>query len=76
MVARPSPSLSEACAMIRQDMEDDVARFDGQPLTGALVAEMHGNLAAAVSALAGIALALEERIDSHRINTPHGGAAS
>lgn len=34
------------------DMESDVAAFDGKPLTGKTVAEIHGTLAATVQALA------------------------
>jgi hypothetical protein len=41
---------------IIQDMADGVERFDGMPVNGSLVAEIHANLAAAVSALAEILL--------------------
>jgi hypothetical protein len=45
-----------ALGAIIQDMADDVERFDGMPVNGALVAEIHANLAAAVCALAEILL--------------------
>lgn len=62
MTADVAPETLEAlltrmravCADIRQDMEDDVHRFDGAPFNGRTVATIHGNLAAAVSALAGM----------------------
>lgn len=40
------------CSLIKHDMASDVASFDGKPLDGKIVAEIHGNLAAAISALA------------------------
>jgi hypothetical protein len=48
----------EVLGLIVQDMAADVTRFDGAPLDGKTVAEMHANLAAAVSALAEIMLAV------------------
>lgn len=44
----------EVLDMIIQDMEDDVRKFDGAPLTGKTVAEIHGSLAATIQALAKI----------------------
>lgn len=68
-------ALREACTLIRQDMEQDVREFDGLPLAGKTVATIHGNLAAAVSALAGMIAALDERIDQaiedHIEDRPH-----
>lgn len=40
------------CDEIVRDMERDVAAFDGRPLDGRTVAEIHGTLAAAVASLA------------------------
>lgn len=54
--------IARTAALIKADMESDVRRFDGQPLDGKTVAEMHGNLAAAISALAGMVAALAEQI--------------
>jgi hypothetical protein len=42
----------EVLEMIITDMEEDVKKFDGAPLTGKTVAEIHANLAAAIQALA------------------------
>ncbi len=53
----PEPTLArihETCLLIKQDMENDASRFDGAPVDGRVVAEIHGNLAAAISALAGM----------------------
>jgi hypothetical protein len=71
--------IRSVAATIRQDMADDVLRFDGQPLTGKLVAEVHANLAAAVSALAGmvdkltehVETAIDSAIEFHREYAPH-----
>jgi len=46
--------------MIAQDMKEDVAKFDGQPFTGKIVAEYFGNQAAAIAALANIIKAILE----------------
>lgn len=46
--------IREVCAEIKVDMERDVAEFDGRPMDGRVVAEIHGTLAATVSALAGM----------------------
>jgi hypothetical protein len=59
-------SIREACEEIRADMEADVYMFDGRQLDGRLVAEMHANLAAAVSALAGMIIVLDERKEETR----------
>lgn len=40
--------------MIQDDMKSDVVEFDGKPLTGRAVGTIHGNLAAAISTLAGM----------------------
>lgn len=40
------------CQEIVRDMQRDVAAFDGKPLDGRTVAEIHATLAAAISALA------------------------
>jgi hypothetical protein len=37
---------------IIEDMENDVRSFEGRPLNGKTIGEMHGNLAAAIGALA------------------------
>lgn len=42
------------CQEIVRDMERDVRAFDGRPLDGRTVAEIHATLAAAISALAGV----------------------
>lgn len=44
----------EVITEIIADMERDVEEFDGKPLTGKTVAEIHGTLAATVQALAKI----------------------
>ncbi|HZQ33752.1 MAG TPA: hypothetical protein VFB19_18720 [Mycobacterium sp.] len=72
----PTPErIRRVAAVIKQDMEDDVRRFAGQPLAGRIVAEMHGNLAAAISALAGMVDKLTEHVDDaireHAENVPH-----
>jgi len=54
----------EVLQAIADDMEADVKHFDGKPFTGRTVAEIHGNLAAAIKA---IALALKQHVE-----VPHG----
>lgn len=49
-----------ALTAISQDMENDVTRLNGQPLSGAIVGEIHGNLAAAISAIANIIREIDE----------------
>lgn len=76
MTTTPSrDTIRETCAMIRQDMAEDVSRYDGSQLDGRVVGEIHGNLSAAVSALAGMIAALDEWIDDaieqHREDAPH-----
>lgn len=44
----------EVLEMIIADMEDDVKKFDGAPLTGKTVAEIHATLAATIQAIAKI----------------------
>jgi hypothetical protein len=63
MTADRVKTMREVCLLIVQDMEADVLRMDGRPLNGALVAEMHGNLAAAISALAVMVANISERPD-------------
>jgi hypothetical protein len=58
------PTMQEACTMIKTDMAADVAKYDGAELTGRLVAEMHGELAAAISALAGMIAILDQRSEA------------
>jgi vacuolar-type H+-ATPase catalytic subunit A/Vma1 len=57
-------SLRRTAALIREDMEADVARYDGQIATGKAIAEMHGELAAAISSLAGMLAALATALES------------
>ena len=52
--------LREIAQTIRADMADDVARMDGAPLTGRVVAEIHADLAAAIVGLANCVEALAE----------------
>lgn len=52
--------MQRACHAISTDMEQDVARFDGAPVNGRTLATIHGNLAAAISALAGMVALLAE----------------
>lgn len=63
------------CAMIKDDMATDVAAFDGRPLDGKTVAEIHSTLAATVSALAGmvsfLAAYVDQAIQEHAEDTPH-----
>ncbi len=42
----------ERLQMIADDMEADAKAFDGKPFNGRTVGELHGNLCAAVQALA------------------------
>lgn len=44
----------EVLGMIIEDMEADVKKFDGAPLTRKTVAEIHGILAATIQAMAKI----------------------
>lgn len=50
--------------MIMADMEADVAKFDGRPLTGKTVAEIHGTLAATIQALARI---MRDHLQEHEL---------
>jgi len=71
--------IQEACALIKQDMEADVAKYEGTLASGPAIAQMHGELAAAVSALAGLVAAIDrnladdigEAISAHMENAPH-----
>ena len=56
-------SLRRTAAMIREDMSSDVTKYDGQISTGKLLAEMHGELAAAISSLAGMIAALASALE-------------
>ncbi len=38
--------------LVSADMETDVREFEGKPLTGKTVGELHGTLAAAIQAIA------------------------
>lgn len=49
--------------VMKDDLEADVRRFDGAELTGRVVAEIHGTLAAACSALAGMTSSLAEIVE-------------
>lgn len=42
------------CGMVNKDLENDVQKMDGKPLTGRNVAEMFGYQAAAIKALSEI----------------------
>jgi hypothetical protein len=48
------PRIIEVLNMISQDMEDDAARFEGQPFTGKTMAEYNGCQGAAIAKLAEI----------------------
>lgn len=56
-----STRLKWICDEIQADMERDVALFDGRPLDGRTVAEIHGTLAATISGLAAL-LAENQRL--------------
>jgi predicted trehalose synthase len=56
-------SLRRTAALIREDMEVDVAKYDGQIATGKAIAEMHGELAAAIGSLAGMIAALASALE-------------
>ena len=51
---------------IRQDLEADCVRHEGQPFTGRNVAEQFGELAAAVDAIARIVGDLIERTEADK----------
>ncbi len=55
--------MKRVCDLIAADMERDAAEFDGKRLNGATVAELTGNMQAAIAALATITgrLALDYR---------------
>jgi hypothetical protein len=57
-------SLRSTAALIREDMQADVAKYDGQIATGKAIAEMHGELAAAISSLAGMIAALATALET------------
>lgn len=59
------------CQEIVRDMERDVAAFDGKPLTGRTVAEIHATLAAAISALSRVVESL--LADGTDVASPVGG---
>lgn len=59
-----STRLKWICDEIQADMERDVALFDGRPLDGRTVAEIHSTLAATISGLAGVVGALVEDVFS------------
>lgn len=67
--------IRATAAVIKADMEADVRDFEGKPFNGKTVGEMHGNLAAGISALAGMVDRLLDVIDaaveSHREDAPH-----
>lgn len=71
--------LARVCTMIKEDMEEDVHKFDGRPLDGKVVAEIHGVLAATCSALAGllshvpdlVRAIVADAINEHREDAPH-----
>lgn len=44
----------EVLDIIIQDIENDVAEFEGKPFTGKTLGQLHGNLCATVQALAKI----------------------
>lgn len=50
-------------AMIRQDIKDDVHRFEGVLFSGPNVSQWLGNLSASVSAIAGI---VDQLVDDNR----------
>lgn len=52
--------IRASCALIKEDMENDVRTFTGRPFDGRTVGEMHGNLAAGIAALAGMVSVLAE----------------
>jgi hypothetical protein len=54
----------EILTMIAKDMENDAAKFDGQPFTGKTVAIYFGNQGAAIAALANIIKAILDEKDS------------
>lgn len=60
----------EVLAMIEADLEEDVRRWDGAELTGRTVATMHGELAAAIAAVAHIVA------DTIAAGTQPGGVSS
>ena len=45
-------TIIEVLEMIIVDMEKDVKDFEGKPLTGKTLGELHGNLCATIQALA------------------------
>lgn len=45
-------SIRRVMALISEDMERDVKAYEGKPFTGKTIGEIHGNLAAAIDALA------------------------
>jgi hypothetical protein len=53
-MAKPPAEMLKTLQLIRDDMENDVKEFNGKPFNGRTVGEMHGQLCAAISALAGI----------------------
>lgn len=52
----------KVCELIAADMESDVKTFEGKPLDGRTMGEMHGNLCAAISELADL---IKEHLQSH-----------
>lgn len=55
-------TLEQVLTEIRADCERDVAKREGQPLTGPNVAEWLGEMQALISALAAVNLQVLERI--------------
>lgn len=55
-------TLEQMLTEIRADCQRDVAKREGQPLTGPNVAEWLGEIQALIHALAGVNLRLLERI--------------
>lgn len=60
------------CREIVRDMERDVAAFDGKPLTGRTVAEIHATLAAAIAALAEVVESLVPQAEGDRLDAVPG----
>lgn len=57
-------SIQNTAGLIRADMLRDVEKWDGQIADGKAIATMHGELAAAISALAGMVSVLATALDS------------
>ena len=56
-------SIKEACRLIQQDVEIDMANLDGRVFSGANVGESLGNLYAIVNALVKMILLFVEEVE-------------